>query len=254
MEVNQKIIIGGTENSSLKKLSQLLSNEGMQIIETNSNSLEILFEVMENKPAAVFFTSETSQPEKLIEKLLKINPKPLVNYIVQEDSFFQSGIKPDKNVTVLKEPLNADNVACSIIGHLGRKEADIKNAAEYLSRLHNYVSEILSRLCVTPNYNGFIYLREAIKMAVLELVNTRSFSKCVYPRISQKFQSSTASIERNIRTVIQKGWQRAPLSDKADIFGTCAARSEWHPTNGEFILIIADKVNREMNNLSKVAN
>lgn len=254
MEVNQKIIIGGTESNSVKKLSQMLTDEGMQIIKTSSNSLEILFEVMENKPAAVLLTSETSQPEKLIEEILKISPKPIINFIILKDSLFQSAVKPDKNITVLKEPLNAENVACSLVGQLGRSGTNIKNAAEYLSRLHNYVSNILSRLCITPNYNGFIYLREAIKMAVIEPVNTRSFSKCVYPRISQEFHSSTASIERNIRTVIQKGWQRASLSDKADIFGTSAARSDWHPTNGEFILIIADKVNRELDSLIKVAN
>ncbi len=254
MEVNQKILIGGKENRSTKQLAQLLADEGMQVIETASSPLEILFEAMEHRPAAVIFTSQTAKPERLIEKLLQIKPKPLISYIIQKDSFFESSIKTNNEVTVLREPINTENVACSVIGNLTRREIDVKNEAEYLRQLHNYVSEILSRLCVTPNYNGFIYLREAIKMAVLEPLNSRSFSKCVYPRLSRKFQTGTASIERNIRTVIQKGWQRAPLADKANIFGACAAYSDWRPTNSEFILIIADKVNRDMNVLDKIAN
>ena len=51
-----------------------------------------------------------------------------------------------------------------------------------------------------------------------------------------------------------KGWEKASLIDKTDIFGAFSAKSEWHPTNGEFILIIADKINRTLCGHNKVAN
>ena len=36
------------------------------------------------------------------------------------------------------------------------------------------------------------------------------------------------------------------MPDKIEMFGAFSSNSKWHPTNSEFILIIADKINREL--------
>lgn len=254
MKINHKIIVGGSDKLFYELSQELEANE-FTVIQTRNNTLDILYDSINNQPIACILSADVNQPESLIDNLLKIDPKPHIYIITPRFMKLPSSLSEhNPYVTTLQQPISVRGTVSMITEQIDNRHLESVNQAEYMNQLHNYVSEILTKLCITPNYNGFIYLREAIKMAVLEPINSRSFSKCVYPRLSQLYNSSPASIERNIRTVILKGWQKASLSDKSDIFGTYAVKSGWHPTNGEVILIVADKVQRTLSKTMKLAN
>lgn len=253
MHTNHKIIIGGT-GRLFQELSEQLVSKGFTVTVTQNTSLDIQFEAIDKKPHAVFISSETEHSEALIKNLMKLNPKPFVYIISQPGNTVSREIINNPYAVLLNMPIDIPTIISALTSRINKHIVYAVSSSADMKDLHNYVSEILERLCITPNYNGFIYLREAIKMAVIEPINSRSFSKCIYPKISAAFNSSPSSVERNIRTVIVKGWEKAPISEKSSIFGSYAAKAGWHPTNGEFILIIADKIHRDIQAHIEVAN
>ncbi len=108
------------------------------------------------------------------------------------------------------------------------------------SSLRSSVTNMLSRLSLSPKYTGYSYVREAIMLAMTD--SCTGISKSIYPAIALKNNTSAAAVERGIRTAIQKGWARADDGSKLEIFGTYAVNSSWKPTNSEFIFMIADKL------------
>ncbi len=247
---NFKILIGGPKDN-FAGLYENLTNIGFEAIQTENSALEIQCEIFQTRPDFIFLSSEIHHLTALINTIKKLEFQPHVYIICPYDS--TDSISKKLNIvespylTLLTPPLSNDSLANSLIEHVKHSKNSIfNNSANSINNLHNFVSDILSMLCITPNYNGFIYLRESIKILVNEPISSRSFSKCIYPQLSKQYNTSIASIERNIRTVIQKGWEKATLKTKAEIFGSFCASKDWRPTNGEFILVIADKISREL--------
>lgn len=110
--------------------------------------------------------------------------------------------------------------------------------------LHNDITSMLKELSFMPNYNGFNYIREAVKLAfVMEEVTL--FSKTIYPEIAKRCGTTAASVEHSIRTAISRAWKRTDDSHKLEIFGTYALHEGWTPTNSELICVLADKLRCE---------
>ena len=101
----------------------------------------------------------------------------------------------------------------------------------------------MKRLCITPNYNGYGYIKEAIKMALTTDKANRRVTKVIYPEIAAAHGVTTGSVERNMRTAIRIGWEKAHDKDKAEIFGNFAIRPDHYPTNSEFIFVAAEYIN-----------
>ncbi len=101
----------------------------------------------------------------------------------------------------------------------------------------------MKRLCITPNYNGYGYIKEAIKMALTTDKANRRVTKVIYPEIAAAHGVTTVSVERNMRTAIRIGWEKALDKDKAEIFGNFAIRPDHYPTNSEFIFVAAEYIN-----------
>lgn len=244
MKTSPKVLIGGND-STFQYLSHQISLNGYSTINVTANTLDIQFEALTSKPSAVFISSSAEHPLMLVDNLKKIDIPPAV-YVIQSQYDMVKNKKLEEKVDgYFSQPLNITQVCSVMESQMKNRNKITMTPTLYKNKLHNYISDILNTFCITPNYNGYMYIREAIKMAVLEPINSRGFSTRIYPKIASEFNVSAASIERNIRTVIGKGWERASSSVKTDIFGIVASNSDWHPTNGEYILVVADKILRE---------
>lgn len=244
METKSSILFGGN-GSTFQFLSQQLAAEGFKTSTVSANPLEIQFECITTRPSAVFLSSGSDNIMVLVDNLTKINNPPVI-YIIQSPYEIHRNKKLQQAVTnYFTNPIDVKLIIQYVKDDLSNRQKLIETHRLTSNQIHNVISESLNKLCVTPNYNGYMYLREAIKMAVLEPINSRGFSTKIYPDIASRFGVTPASIERNIRTAIIKSWEKAPLTDKIDMFGAFSSNAKWHPTNGEFILIIADKINRE---------
>lgn len=109
-------------------------------------------------------------------------------------------------------------------------------------KLHTDVTQMLTGLCFTPNYSGFNYVREAIKLAATMVGEMPGISKGIYPAVAKQTGATVAAVESGMRTAIRRAWVRSDMGSKMKAFGTYALNEQWVPTNSEFVFVLADKL------------
>ncbi len=131
---------------------------------------------------------------------------------------------------------------------------EIKNKEEKYNFLkisiYDKVAEILKKLGIAPDKNGFHYLRKAIYECYLEPSLLTSITKEIYPMLAQSFSKKESCIERSIRSAIETGWDRGNYEYSNELFSNCVDYYKTKPTNGEFIAIIVDKIMMEQGRTS----
>jgi len=108
--------------------------------------------------------------------------------------------------------------------------------------IYDKVAEILKKLGIAPDKNGFHYLRKAIYECYLEPSLLTSITKDIYPMLAASFSKKESCIERSIRSAIETGWDRGNYEYSNELFSNCVDYYKTKPTNGEFIAIIVDKI------------
>lgn len=260
---NVRVLIGG-ECELAKITAKYLEDRGLNVKSVETNPLSIQFEAMRHDYDVVLIYHRTKFSKSLCENLKNIdNPPSLIllsNNCDEQNGF--SGLEgyfdafatiPDQNEYLYRKIVDRVKIAnrkkasvCSVPAMASLRAAvSFEDKAEFA--LHNVITNILTRLCVTPRYNGYNYIREAVKLAVADAGSVKGISKQIYPEVAAELGVTASGVERSIRTAIHRAWEKAEPSVKVEIFGTDALKSEWIPTNSEFIYIIADKISCEMN-------
>lgn len=67
---------------------------------------------------------------------------------------------------------------------------------------------LLSRLGVTANYSGYHYAAYGVALAMEDPERLQLVTKWIYPDVAKKFRTTTDSVRKNIRKVIDLAWQR----------------------------------------------
>ncbi len=116
--------------------------------------------------------------------------------------------------------------------------------------IYDQVAEILKKLGIAPDKNGFHYLRKAIYECYLEPSLLTSITKEIYPMLAKSFSKKESCIERSIRSAIETGWDRGNYEYSNELFSNCVDYYKAKPTNGEFIAIIVDKIMMEQGRTS----
>ena len=127
---------------------------------------------------------------------------------------------------------------------------EIKNKQEKYNfqkiSIYDKVAEILKKLGIAPDKNGFHYLRKAIYECYLEPNLLTSITKEIYPMLAESFSKKESCIERSIRSAIETGWDRGNYEYSNELFKNCVDYYyKTKPTNGEFIANIVDKLMME---------
>ena len=106
------------------------------------------------------------------------------------------------------------------------------------------VTKIMLEMGMPAHLRGYHYLREAICLSVENMELVGSVTKLLYPEIAKMYESTNEKVERAIRSVIEVGWQRGNQELFEEIFGYSRVHGKVRPTNSEFILGVADKIQR----------
>ena len=102
------------------------------------------------------------------------------------------------------------------------------------------VGILLHRLGVSSEYYGFDFLSKAV-VILLDEKNYRCKSmKYLYERLADEFSCSPKCIERNIRTCIDRSWNRVSYDTVNQIFGSTLDYDVDCPSNRSFILNLLD--------------
>lgn len=102
------------------------------------------------------------------------------------------------------------------------------------------IVRILLDLGISPSIRGYRYLVNAVGFCDNEGMPNISFSKDVYPRIADQFNTSIGSVERAIRHAINTGWCRHDPETSTKIFGNTIYSDNDIPSNAVFISAVAE--------------
>lgn len=107
------------------------------------------------------------------------------------------------------------------------------------------ITEIIHEIGVPAHIKGYLYLREAISMVYNDVEMLGSITKVLYPKIAEKYKTTSSRVERAIRHAIEVAWNRGNIDSISAMFGYTVNVSKAKPTNSEFIAMIADKLRLE---------
>lgn len=102
------------------------------------------------------------------------------------------------------------------------------------------IGELLEQLGLDRKEKGFERLSYAIAVTAKEFERAGSVTKLLYPDLAKHFQTTPEKIERSLRHLIEKSWEKGEKTRFEELFGYHRDNSEISPTNSEYIAILAD--------------
>lgn len=109
------------------------------------------------------------------------------------------------------------------------------NTANELEILKERIYHELQNIGFSSDYIGTDYLVEALMMIAEHPEESLPVSKVIYPAIAKKYHSDSSSVERAIRTSIERVWSNANLMTLSKYYPYDIENKNGRPSNGEFI-------------------
>lgn len=255
---NIHLLIGGLSKYAMM-FAKYFQEREISTENVERNPLVIQYNMFVDPPDGVVISSKTKYLRQLCENINTLEKRPYIILVDDNDNYFADSRTPEITDFIVK---NSDGIEKSYNGfmefinsksyqtinrknnyavaHL--KKENTESEDENAISLHNTITKILAALCVTPNYNGYNYIRESIKLAITDCGAFKGISKQIYPVVAKKMNATASGVERSMRTAIHRSWCKVKTSDKVEIFGTYALQEGWIPTNSEYIFIIAERI------------
>ena len=124
------------------------------------------------------------------------------------------------------------------------EELQKQEEQEETTDLETAIQECIKQLGIPGHIKGYLYVKEAIKMVVEDREILEGITKCLYPTLAKKHETTPSRVERAIRHAIEVGWLRGDTELMDKIFGCTISLAKGKPTNSEFIAMVADYVGR----------
>ncbi|EEG78308.1 sporulation transcription factor Spo0A [Dethiobacter alkaliphilus] len=172
-------------------------------------------------------------------------PKVIMLTAFGQEDITRKAVELGASYYILK-PFNMD-VLVERIRLLGNGQAPAPSVST-LSRpvkrssLESDVTNIIHEIGIPAHIKGYHYLREAIMMVVEEVDLLGSVTKILYPRIAEKYDTTSSRVERAIRHAIEVAWSRNNIETIKKFFGYTINTERGKPTNSEFIALVADRL------------
>ncbi|MEG1848842.1 MAG: sporulation initiation factor Spo0A C-terminal domain-containing protein [Lachnospiraceae bacterium] len=123
-----------------------------------------------------------------------------------------------------------------------------ENRTVHATKVEKQVTAAMLNMSVPKHLRGFQYLREAIAIVEQDMEMAGSVTKLLYPVVAKRFHTTGTKVERAIRNAIEVSWEQGEIEACEDMFGYSADNSSEHPTNSEYIAIVADRIRRQEDN------
>lgn len=241
-----RIYLADTEVEEIEKIEKYFSaREEYEIVGKSVNGQDTLKGVMETQPD--FLVSEVLlggiDGFKVLEEVKKglglAAPKVIFVSNLSHAGFISKAMKEGANYFMVK-PVSAENLEERIIDLCQPEEVVKINDSD--KQLDEKISNIFISIGIPAHIKGYQFLREAVKLAVVEPDIIASITKRLYPTIAEKFSTSSSKVERGMRHAIEVAWNRGKIENINSLFGLQIYGANDKPTNGELIALIADKM------------
>ena len=176
---------------------------------------------------------------RILEELKNhnINKKIMVLSSFKYD-FTMRRVQPlGANYFMLK-PVDMDIVNSRIMDLVSHKdEMNLVKA----NKIEIEVSTLLHDLGIPSHVRAYQYIREGVMLLYANDGVTSLVTKEIYPKIANKYQTTSSRVERAIRHAIEISWTRGDIKLMEDIFGNSVDFDRSRPTNSEFLSPLADR-------------
>ena len=107
------------------------------------------------------------------------------------------------------------------------------------------ITDMLHNLGIPSNIKGYSYIRDGIEMMYNDTSMMGAITKELYPRLARSYETTSSRVERAIRHAIEISWSRGDYDYMEELFGNSVDCDKSKPTNGEFIVTLADRLKLE---------
>lgn len=118
-------------------------------------------------------------------------------------------------------------------------------------KLESRISKMLHSLGIPSHIKGYQYIRESIILIYKNPFIIGGITKELYPAVAEKYKTTSSRVERAIRHAIEVSWNRGDYDYMEELFGHSVDYDRAKPTNSEFIATVADKLQLELNALTR---
>jgi two-component system response regulator (stage 0 sporulation protein A) len=106
-----------------------------------------------------------------------------------------------------------------------------------------HVARVLFDLEMPNYFKGYLYLKDAIYMAVLDENMYAPVTKDLYEKIAERYQTTSPVVEAAIRYAIRKTWKLGNHEKLHELFGAFSHLNDKKvPTNALFITRVAEEI------------
>ena len=248
MEKCFKLLIANDNNDESNLISEKLTNDkNLYAIDKTSSGKEAIDLILskEYDLAVIDLVLTEIDGFEVIEKIKENNLKTkiIVLSALSSETFVNKSINMGVDY-YMRKPVSLDVIVKRINDLL--IQDNVKKGNFLLKgedrEIEEKITNIFISVGIPAHIKGYQFLREAIKLAMINPDIINSITKKLYPSIAEKFDTSASKVERAIRHAIEVAWNRGKIENINSVFGLTIYTDNEKPTNGEFIALVADKM------------
>ncbi len=242
------LLIDDTE-SVLSKTKQYFSSHAViNIVKTINNGKEGLEYILKHANEFDILLMDIIMPEvdgiRILEEMEANNIHK--NVIILTSYSKDSAVKLVKQYSIdyfMLKPIHMPTLEKRILDVMNDSVEPIETKD---NKIELAISKLLHSLGIPSHIRGYQYIRESIYMMYQNPDMIGGITKCIYPEIATRFDTTASRVERAIRHAIEVSWARGDYDLMEELFGHSVDYDRSKPTNSEFIATLAD--NLRLNN------
>lgn len=237
------LLIDDTESVISKAKQYFSSHAVIKLKETINNGKDGLDYLLKHHKEIDIVLMDIIMPEvdgiSILEELEKHNIKK--NIIILTSYSKEAAMKLVNQYNIdyfMLKPINMQTLEKRILSIMNNEV--IEEAKD--NKIEIAISRMLHSLGIPSHIRGYQYIRESIYMMYENPDMIGGITKCIYPEIASRFDTTASRVERAIRHAIEVSWARGDYDVMEELFGNSVDFDRSKPTNSEFIATLADSL------------
>lgn len=245
-------LLADNNRDYLRMVSEFLEETGMFRVEDyafdGKQALELMLKL---KPDLLVmdlimpFLDGFAVLEELIKSEYSANTRIVMTSAVSLDFIMKKSESYNIDYIFLK-PFDKDVFKRRILEIMDYKNKAEISVAEPRNDPSYIVTKHIKAVGITANIKGYHYLREAILLVHDNFDLMSQLTTGLYVTVAEKYHSTPQRVERAMRHAIETAWNKGNIKVLEEFFGYTIHETKGKPTNGEFIAMLADKLNTEL--------
>lgn len=246
MKERYTLILAEQSKDELENLQKTFTEDKFEIIGITQDGEELLNLIKKNPPDVLIMDTVLSNIDgySILEYIesQKLNISTFVYSSLSLSGFVNKAISLGAKYYAVK-PFNLNLLKQRVLDSFESEEFCVKKqSCQITNQMEEKITNIFITVGIPAHIKGYQFLREAIKLAIINPEIINAITKKLYPTIADKYATSASKVERAIRHAIEVAWNRGKIENINNLFGIKVYSSNEKPTNGEFIALVADKM------------